>query len=428
MELTVAGGARLSGAVRVSGSKNAALALMAGALLAEGETVLENVPDIGDVAVMSRILQEMGVAAKPAGPRTMRIRPHRTIHPEAPYELSKMLRASSLLIGPTLGRWGRVRVAMPGGDQIGSRPMDLHIKGFRALGAVVEVEHGYISARADRLTGARVYLDFPSVGATENIMMTACRARGTSTIENAAKEPEVVDLANFLNLAGANIRGAGTDVIRVEGVESLSAVSYFVIPDRIEAATYLAAGIVTRGQVRVDDVIPTHLDSVLSKFAEVGADVRVGEDWVEVQMSGPPKPCDTKTMPYPGFPTDVQPQLTAALSVASGVSVITESVFESRFLHVDELKRMGATMRLEGRSVIIEGVPRLTGARVRATDVRAGASLVLAGLMAEGETTISGVNHIDRGYENICGKLASLGARVARCNSSRGNAVGTGDE
>lgn len=424
MELIVSGGRRLSGSVAASGSKNATLAIMAGAILAEGEALIENVPDIGDVGVMAQILQEIGVSARRAGPRALRIRSRRVVHSEPPYELCKMLRASSLLLGPLLARNGRARVALPGGDQIGSRPMDLHVKGLRALGADVEVEHGYVSARAGGLVGARVYMDFPSVGATENIMMAACFARGTSIIENAAREPEVVDLANFLTLTGASIRGAGTDVIRIEGRQPLSPAVYAVIPDRIEAATLLAAGIITCGSVRVTDVIPTHLESTLSKFGELGAEIEVGADYVDVSMRSPIRACDTKTLPYPGFPTDMQPQLSAVLSCAAGVSVITESVFESRFLHVDELKRMGAVMRLEGRSLIVEGVPRLTGARVRATDLRAGAALVLAGLAAEGETAISGVEHIARGHEDLCSKLAALGASVDSRDASRETAAG----
>ncbi|OPZ51396.1 MAG: UDP-N-acetylglucosamine 1-carboxyvinyltransferase 1 [Firmicutes bacterium ADurb.BinA052] len=424
MELVVAGGKRLSGSVIASGSKNATLAVMAGALLAEGETFIENVPDIGDVGVMAHTLQEIGVSVKRAGPRALRVRSRRVVHSEPPYELCKMLRASSLLLGPLLARNGCARVALPGGDQIGSRPMDLHVKGLRALGADVEVEHGYVTARARSLVGARVYLDFPSVGATENIMMAACFAHGTSIIENAAREPEVVDLANFLALMGASIRGAGTDVIRIEGGGPLSPVTYSVIPDRIEAATLLAAGIITYGNVRVTDVIPTHLESTLSKFGELGAEIEVGADYVEVSMRSPVRACDTKTLPYPGFPTDMQPQLSAVLACAAGVSVITESVFENRFLHVDELKRMGAVMRLEGRSLIVEGVPRLTGARVRAPDLRAGAALVLAGLTAEGETVISGVEHIARGHEDLCSKLAALGASIGSRGASMETAAG----
>ena len=395
VELIVAGGRRLVGSVPASGSKNAALAIMAGSMLVEGDTIIENMPGIRDVSVMSSILQEMGVSIRPVGPQAMRIRTHRFIHHEAPYELSKKLRASSLLLGPLLARKGRASIPLPGGDNIGSRPMDLHVKGLRALGADVQVEHGYIVARAPRLEGARIYLDFPSVGATENIMMAACLADGTSIIENVAKEPEVVDLANFLTLMGANIRGAGTDVIRVDGVDSLTATAYSLIPDRIEAATLLAAGIITHGRVRVTNVIPTHLESVLSKFSEMGASITVGDDYVEATMDRPIQPCDTKTLPYPGFPTDMQPQLSAVLSIAAGVSVITESVFENRFLHVDELKRMGANIRLEGRSIIVEGVPGLTSTRVQANDLRTGAALILAGLVAEGETVISGVEHID---------------------------------
>jgi UDP-N-acetylglucosamine 1-carboxyvinyltransferase len=424
VELIVAGGRRLVGSVPASGSKNAALAIMAGSMLVEGDTIIENMPGIRDVSVMSSILQEMGVSIRPVGPQAMRIRTHRFIHHEAPYELSKKLRASSLLLGPLLARKGRASIPLPGGDNIGSRPMDLHVKGLRALGADVQVEHGYIVARAPRLEGARIYLDFPSVGATENIMMAACLADGTSIIENVAKEPEVVDLANFLTLMGANIRGAGTDVIRVDGVDSLTATAYSLIPDRIEAATLIAAGIITHGRVRVTNVIPTHLESVLSKFSEMGASITVGDDYVEATMDRPIQPCDTKTLPYPGFPTDMQPQLSAVLSIAAGVSVITESVFENRFLHVDELKRMGANIRLEGRSIIVEGVPSLTSTRVQANDLRTGAALILAGLVAEGETVILGVEHIDRGYDDICSKLSSIEASIKRRDSTKCAAAG----
>lgn len=428
VELVIAGGKRLVGSVRAGGSKNAAIAIMAGSLLAEGDTIIENAPGARDVSAMSAVLREMGVSIRRAGPSALRVRTHRLIHHEPPYELAKTLRASSLLLGPLLARKGKASIPLPGGDSIGSRPMDLHIKGLRALGADIEVEHGYIVAKAPRLEGARVYLDFPSVGATENIMMAACLANGTSIIENAAKEPEIVDLANFLTLMGANIRGAGTDMIRVDGVDSLRGVAYSVIPDRIEAATLLAAGIITHGQVKVGSIIPTHLESVLSKFSEMGASITVGDDYVEAAMDGPIQPCDTKTLPYPGFPTDMQPQLSAVLSVASGVSVITESVFESRFFHVDELKRMGADIRLEGRSIIVEGVPGLTGARVHAGDLRTGAALILAGLAAEGETVISGAENIDRGHDDLCSKMNSLGARVKRQDSQRCVAAGEENE
>ncbi|MEA4882625.1 MAG: UDP-N-acetylglucosamine 1-carboxyvinyltransferase [Clostridia bacterium] len=424
MELRVAGGRRLAGHVGVGGSRNSALAVMAASLLAEGETTIDNVPDNGDVRLMGQILQGIGVGVRRSDPHVLQVRVRRLIHHEPDYELSKMIRASSLLIGPILARTGKARVAMPDGEQIGPRPMDLHLKGMRALGADVAVEHGYVAASVSRLSGARIYLDFPSVGATESIMMGACLAKGTSIIENAAKEPEVVDLANFLTLMGAAIRGAGTDAIRVDGVDSLSPVTYSVIPDRIEAATILSAGLITRGRVRVMDVIPTHLDSVLSKLAEMGAELDIGPDYVELAMAGPIRACDTKTGPYPGFPTDMQPQLSAVMSLAAGVSVLTESVFDNRFLQVDELRRMGALMRLESRSLIIEGIERLTGAMVRAVDPATGAALILAGLAAEGETSLSGVEQIDRCYEGICGKLNRLGACVSRFGATHASAVG----
>lgn len=424
LELVIHGGARLEGAVKVAGSRNACLAVMAAAVMARGETVIENAPHIGDVRVMCDILRFMGLGVRRIGSRALAVESRHTIHPEPRYDLCAELRPSSLLIGPLLARCGRARVAMPGDARIGQRPLDQHIKGLRAMGADVVVEHGYIVASADQLRSSRIYLDVPSVGATENLMMAASTATGTTTIENAALEPEVVDLANVLNLMGACVRGAGTDVVRVEGAQSLRAVSYSVIPDRVEAATLLTAAMVAGGRVRVVDVIPSHLDSVVSKCVEAGAEVDSGLDWIEMRRETPLMACNVKTLPYPGFPTDVQPMLSAVLCRAEGVSMVTESVFENRFLHVDELKRMGASMRIEGRTLIVDGPSVLTAARVRASDARSGAALLLAALAASGQSVLAGAELINGAYEGLPSKLCSLGASMSTREAASETACG----
>ncbi|MDN5331284.1 MAG: UDP-N-acetylglucosamine 1-carboxyvinyltransferase [Tepidanaerobacteraceae bacterium] len=411
----VEGGVSLKGTVRASSAKNAVLPVMAAALLAEGECTIEDVPELEDVRVMREVLLALGAGCEKEN-GALKINSLNITAVEAPYELVRKMRASFLVMGPLLARFGRAKISLPGGCAIGSRPIDLHLKGFTALGAEIEVGHGFVEAKCEKLKGNVIYLDFPSVGATENIMMAAVMAEGQTVIENAAKEPEIVDLANFLNSMGAHIRGAGTDVIKIEGVKSLKGISYTVIPDRIEAGTYLIAGAITNGDVLVENVVTEHLKPLIAKLVESGAEVEEGEDGVRVMGKGRPNPVDVKTMPYPGFPTDMQAQMMAYLSLCTGISVITETVFENRFMHVEELKRMGAKIKIEGRSAIIEGVENLTGAPVKATDLRAGAALILAGLAAEGKTIVLNAHHVDRGYENIVEKLRNLGGKIERAD------------
>jgi len=412
--LVVEGETRLRGRVTVSGAKNAVLAVLPATLLAEGETIIENAPGISDVRVMGEILAALGAEVKENG-SGFRINPGGVHSQSPPLELVRKLRASSLLLGPLLARYGRADIAMPGGCNIGPRPLDQHIKGLRALGAEIKIEQGFIRARAKKLQGASIYLDVTSVGATENIMMAACLAEGKTVIENAAKEPEIVDVANLLNAMGANVKGAGTDVIRIQGVKRLQGVHHTIIPDRIEAGTFMIAAAASRGEVVIEDVIPEHLEPVIAKLREAGALVEVGEDSIKVTgREEPYQPLDIKTLPYPGFPTDLQSPITALLTTAAGTSIIKENIFENRFRHVDEFKRMGAKIKVEGRTAVVEGVNFLSGAQVRATDLRAGAALLIAALMARGETVIQGTEHIDRGYENITGKFRALGVRVRR--------------
>jgi UDP-N-acetylglucosamine 1-carboxyvinyltransferase len=411
--LLIKGGNPLNGKVRVSGAKNAGLVIMAASILAEGETILDNLPRIRDVEVMMQILNEIGAETHWNEDDSLSIIVEMDkIKTSTTYELSKQLRASNLFLGAMLGSRGQAVISMPGGCDIGSRPMDLHIKGLQALGAQTQIEHGYIYATANRTEGARVYLDFPSVGATENIIMMACRTPGTSTIENAAKEPEIVDLANYLNSMGARIRGAGTDVIKIEGTQYLTAGRYAIIPDRIEAGTYMISAAITGGEVLIENVIPTHLHPIIAKLQETGAIVEEKDDGILVKAGPFIRPVDIKTLPYPGFPTDMQSQMMALLCMSRGSSIIVENVFENRFQIVDELKRMGAKIKVEGHTAVVEGVNRLCGARVKATDLRAGAALVLGALAAVGETEIENAVHIFRGYENLAEKLASLGADV----------------
>ncbi|ADG07824.1 UDP-N-acetylglucosamine 1-carboxyvinyltransferase [Kyrpidia tusciae] len=415
--ILVQGGRPLKGTVRVSGAKNASLPILAASLLAvEGRCVVEDVPILRDVDCMCDMIQALGVDVQREPGGVVRLNAEEVSHTEAPYELVRRMRASFVVMGPLLARFGHARVALPGGCAIGARPVDQHIKGFEALGADVTVEHGYVEARAPRgrLRGNRVYLDIPSVGATQNIMMAAALADGLTIIENAAKEPEIVDLANFINKMGGRVRGAGTDVIRVEGVDRLRGVEHTVIPDRIEAGTFLLAGAITGGEIYVEGAISTHLKPLLAKLKETG--VHVEDDVNGIFVAGGPgqRALDIKTHYYPGFPTDMQAQIMALLTIIPGSSMVTETVFENRFMHVAELQRMGADIRVEGRTAVIEGVPKLTGARVNSTDLRAGAALLLAGLAAEGETEVHGVHHIDRGYVDIVGKLHALGAAIKR--------------
>jgi UDP-N-acetylglucosamine 1-carboxyvinyltransferase len=411
--LVVTGGKPLFGTVVIEGAKNSALPLLAASLLTEGGVVLHRVPRLDDVRTMVEVLQALGARVSADG-NTVVVSAGRLDRHEAPYEQVRRMRASLLVMGPLLARLGKARMALPGGCAIGVRPIDLHIKGLSVLGARVSARGGQVDVRAAGLQGGRVYLDWPSVGATENIMMAAVLARGTTYIENAAEEPEIVDLANFLNAMGARVVGAGTNVIRIDGVPELGGAEHTIIPDRIEAGTYLVAGAITGGEVAVEGVIPEHLKAVVAKLRETGAVVEEEGTRVRLRAQGRPRPTDVRTMPYPGFPTDMQAQIMALLALADGCSVITETVFENRFMHVDELKRMGANIKIEGRSAVVRGVKKLTGAPVKATDLRAGAGLVLAALAADGVTEVSGVNHLDRGYVDLHLKLRSLGAEITR--------------
>lgn len=412
--LVIRGGASLKGRVRVGGAKNAALPIMAAALLAPGASTIEDVPHLKDVDTMSGVLNALGTPTARQG-STISIDASSIDSTEPPYDLVRAMRASFLVMGPLLARTGRVTISLPGGCAIGSRPIDLHLKGLSALGADIEIGYGQISARADKLSGARIYLDFPSVGATENIMMAASLAQGLTVIENAAQEPEVVDLANFLNAMGARVRGAGTNVLRIEGVEALEPTSYMVVPDRIEAGTLMIAAAATMGALTIENAVPEHMKSITAKLREAGVYVVEDVDGsITVQADSRPDGVDVKTMPYPGFPTDLQAQFMALMCVSSGMSVITETVFENRFMHVAELARMGASIRIDGRSAVIEGQEHLSGAQVRCTDLRAGACLVIAGLVAQGVTEVSEVYHIDRGYERFEEKLTQVGADIER--------------
>ena len=405
----------MHGEARISGAKNAVLPILVASLLGDSPSRVSNVPYLQDVTTTMELLGRMGAELSIDSSMQVEIDPRRMRHYEAPYDLVKTMRASILVLGPLVARYGRARVSLPGGCAIGSRPVDLHLHGLQALGAQVEVRNGNIEARADRLVGCRINMDTVTVTGTENLLMAATLARGTTVIENAAQEPEVVDLAEFLISMGAQIEGAGGNTITVEGVESLHGTEYSVLPDRIETGTYLVGAAMTGGRVRCTRARPAHLDAVLDKLAETGADISVGEDWVELDMKGRrPRSVDITTAPYPGFPTDMQAQFTALNTIAEGTGVITETIFENRFMHVQELQRLGADIRVKGNTAIISGVSRLNGAPIMATDLRASASLVLAGLVADGITTVDRVYHIDRGYENIEEKLSALGARIKR--------------
>ncbi len=414
-KLIITGGKSLSGDVRISGAKNAALPILAATLLAEEPMIIGNIPHLRDITTTMELLGRMGVDLTVDEKMHVEVDAGRLNNPFAPYELVKTMRASILVLGPLLARCGQADVSLPGGCAIGSRPVDLHIEGLRAMGAEITVEAGYIKARANRLKGVRLVLDMVTVTGTENLMMAATLADGVTLLENAAREPEVVDLANCLNAMGARISGAGTTTIRIEGVKSLRGTRYDVLPDRIETGTYLVAGAISGGRVRVRDTDPTLLDAVLQKLHEAGAELEIGDDYVVLDMHGQrPKAVNVHTAPYPAFPTDMQAQFTALNSVAEGVGTITEAVFENRFMHVQELQRMGARIKLEGNTAICAGVPRLTGAPVMATDLRASASLVLAGLVADGETVVDRIYHVDRGYQDIEDKFAGLGAQIRR--------------
>lgn len=410
----VRGGKPLFGEVEVSGAKNAAVAILPAALLVEGVCRIENIPQISDVHLFYTILDELGASVRFINPHTVEIDCTHIRSTRTSYEMARRIRASYYLIGALLGRFARAEVAMPGGCNFGVRPIDQHIKGFKALGAEVAVEGGFIhaSCREGRLHGASIYLDVVSVGATMNIMMAAVLADGSTVIENAAKEPHIVDLANFLNSMGANVRGAGTDTIKIQGVPRLKGGSYAIIPDQIEAGTYMAAVAATGGQVLLKNIIPKHMDCITAKLQECGVEVEEREDTLLVRRSEPLRQTNVKTMPYPGFPTDMQPQMTTVLSLAEGTSLVTESVWNNRYRYVDELKRMGACIQVDDKTAVVQGVEHLTGAPIQACDLRAGAALVIAALAAKGESEISCVQYIERGYERIVDKLRGLGADI----------------
>ncbi|MFS0783826.1 UDP-N-acetylglucosamine 1-carboxyvinyltransferase [Bacillus sp. 1P06AnD] len=416
-KIIVRGGNRLTGAVKIEGAKNSVLPVIAATLLASnGKCVIKDVPTLSDVFTINEVLRNLN-ADVAFDNNMITVDASRELFVEAPFEYVRKMRASVLVMGSLLARNGKARVALPGGCAIGSRPLDQHLKGFEAMGAKVKVGNGFIEAEADgKLHGAKIYLDFPSVGATENIMMAATLAEGTTTLENAAKEPEIVDLANLLNKMGAKVRGAGTATIRIEGVESLSGTTHAIIPDRIEAGTFMVAAAITEGDVLVRGAVAEHLTSLIAKMQEMGVDITEEEDGLRVKGPKHLKAVDIKTMPHPGFPTDMQSQMMALLLKAEGTGMITETVFENRFMHVEEFRRMNAEIKIEGRSTIINGPSDLQGAEVAATDLRAAAALILTGLVAEGVTRVTELKHLDRGYVNFHGKLAALGADIERIN------------
>lgn len=409
----IEGGVPLKGKVRINGAKNSALPLMAACLLTEGRCQLKNVPQLVDIITMKKVLEGLGSVIEREN-EGLKIDCTSLSNYEAPYELVRMMRASILVLGPLLARLGRARVSLPGGCAIGRRPVDLHLKGFVQMGAKIEVREGYIEAYAKRgLKGDNIYLDLPSVGATENIMLAASLARGVTVIEGASRAPEIIELATFLRKMGAKIEGVGTDSIRVEGVRELHPASYSIIPDRIEAGTLLIAGAITGGEVVLKEILPHHLGIVLAKLREMGMEIDVKDNQIRI-LGNNPRPVKIKTLPYPGFPTDLQPQMTSLACLAQGTSIITETVFEDRFAHIAELQRMGAQIERKGQMVIVKGVPFLEGTIVKASDIRGGAALVLAGLAARGVTQICDIHHIDRGYERLEEKLSRLGARIKR--------------
>ena len=415
-KLIVRGGNRLVGSVKTSGAKNAVLPIIAASILGETPSHLEEIPKLEDVRTICGVLKYLGVKIDNSREHELTLDTSNISAYEAPYELVRTMRASFVVLGPLLARKGHARISQPGGCAIGSRPIDLHLKGFEALGAKISQDHGFVEAYAPNgLKGADIYLDFPSVGATENIMMAACLAEGTTTLENPAEEPEIVDLANYLNQMGAKIRGAGTDVIRIEGVKQMHGAEHIAIPDRIEAGTYMIAAAMTHGDVIIETVLAEHQKPLLAKLREAGVLIEEDIDRIHVACPGELKGVNVKTLPYPGFPTDMQAQIMAMMTICSGRSSVMETVFENRFMHVVELNRMGANIVTSGaRGALIEGPARLTGCEVSATDLRAGAAMILAGLVAEGQTTIGNLHHIDRGYEDIVGKLQSLGADIQR--------------
>jgi UDP-N-acetylglucosamine 1-carboxyvinyltransferase len=411
-KITVQKSLGLNGNIRVDGSKNSILPILAATLLSKEECIIHEIPNLQDVSIMCKLLEVLGARIEKIGESSLKISAENIKTCEAPYELISQMRASFLVMGPLLARCNNAKIYMPGGCAIGTRPIDLHLKGFKYLGTKIDSENGYIHAVTDKLLGSDIYLDFPSVGATENIIMAAALAEGETTLENAAEEPEIVDLANFINSMGGNIVGAGTKTIRIKGVKSLHKTEHTVIPDRIEAGTYMVVAAATGGDVTIENVVASHLQPVIAKLREAGAQVIEYDDKLRVISNGKVNPVDIKTLPYPGFPTDMQAQFMAMLSTADGTSIIHETIFENRFMHATELSRMGADIRIEGSSAIVKGKSKLSGAKVKATDLRAGAALIIAGLLADGETEITEVYHIKRGYANIIEKLQNIGANI----------------
>lgn len=405
----------LKGVVKIDGSKNSALPILAATLLTGQKCVIHDIPELSDVYVLEKLLRQFGAVTDwDTNEGCITVKTKSIKKSDADYELVSQMRASFLIMGPLLARYGEVKLPLPGGCAIGTRPVDLHLKGFSAMGAEIIQEHGYVWAKADKLTGAYIYLDFPSVGATENIIMAATLAEGTTTIENCANEPEIVDLANFLNSCGAQIRGAGTDTIRIAGVKNLNGCDHTVIPDRIEAGTFMIAAAITNGDILIENIVSDHLKPIIAKLKETGVQVEESPTQIRVMGNGRPKAVDIKTLPYPGFPTDLQAPFMSLLASSEGLGIVTETIFENRFLHVGEFKRMGADIKIDSRIAVIEGVDNLTGAQVKATDLRAGAALILSALVAAGETEISDIHHIDRGYHRIEDKFVKLGARMRR--------------
>ena len=418
-QYVIKGGNPLVGEVEIGGAKNAALAILAAAIMTDETVLIENLPDVRDINVLLEAMQQIGAQTDRIDRHTVKINGSHIGDYSVDYEYIKKIRASYYLLGALLGKYKKAEVPLPGGCNIGSRPIDQHLKGFRAMGADVKIEYGSIMAEAKHLRGSHIYLDVVSVGATINIMMAASMAEGNTVIENAAKEPHVVDVANFLNSMGANIKGAGTDVIRIKGVEKLHSTEYSIIPDQIEAGTFMFAAAATRGDVTVKNVIPKHLEATTSKLLEIGCEIEELDDAVRVVCSKGLRSTNVKTLPYPGFPTDMQPQITATLALAKGSSIVTKSIFENRFKYVDELARMGANIKVEGNTAIIDGVERYTGARVSSPDLRAGAALVIAGLAADGITIVDDIHYIERGYERFDEKLRSLGAEMEKVGDER---------
>lgn len=418
----IKGGRRLEGEVTISGAKNAVVAIIPAVILADGPCILENIPNISDVSISLRILYEMGADVQRIDKSVYRIDATGIKDPVVPYELARLMRASYYFLGTLLGKFGRARVSMPGGCYLGDRPIDQHLKAFTSLGATCTLDNGMIDICADKLIGSQIYFDKITVGATINAMLAAVKATGLTVIENAAKEPHIVDLANFLNSMGADIMGAGTDVIKIRGVKTLKGTTYAIIPDQIEAGTYMVAAAATRGNVLVKNVIPKHLESITAKLAKIGVNVEEYDDSVRISVDGPLVKTSVKTMPHPGFPTDMQPQISTLLCLAEGTSIVTDEIFNNRFRYVDELRRMGADISVEGRVAVIEGVGMLMGAPVTAPDLRAGAALVIAGLAASGVTEIDDIYHIERGYEDIEQKLRALGADIVK-KTVPGNSV-----